>query len=155
MLPMSGHSARTEQSTGGTMRISLSKRSAGAAAAAAVAVTSLTLVPTDADASARGCTGGGVYYCVDVQGSGNKVETVKVEFGVGPRVATSGYYKIWLPDGTTRTSGQYGYHNESYFHSQSWSHTWAFHRNFPSGKLCGQFISAKYSTSRACETVHP
>ncbi len=136
------------------MPSTLRTRSAGVVAALALAASAVALSPGDADASARGCTGGGVYDCVDVHGSGNTVDTVKVEFGIGPRIATSGHYKIWLPDGTTRTTGQYIYHNQSYFHSQVYSRTWNFHRYFRSGKLCGQFISDKYKTSRACETVH-
>lgn len=114
----------------------------------------IVLLGAPAQASAYGCTGSGVYDCVDIKGTGTYVTSVTGKFGVGPRGAASGHYRIQMPGGTVYNSPTFKYHNESYFHSQSWTWPKTIKRYVPSGKLCAQFITSKYATRPACKTVH-
>lgn len=137
-----------------------SQRRLSAACAALVlcgAIAALSSVRPVA-ASSSGCTFAYPQVCVGVHGTGLHVTEVDGGLILRARQSETGYWTITSSDGQINIKTATGtYHNESYFHSQSYNSGWIpVNRDLPGGtKVCSTFYATNGPLGTACVTIHP
>jgi hypothetical protein len=109
-------------------------------------------------ASSSGCTFAYPQVCVGVHGAGLHVTEVDGGLILRARQSETGYWTITSSDGQINIRTATGtYHNQSYFHEQSYNSGWIpVNRDLPGGtKVCSTFYATNGPLGTACVTVHP
>lgn len=128
------------------------------AAGVLAAGASFAALAPPASASMKGCTGPANSDCIHVYGVGLHVDGVSFTTYLPPRSEEHAVFYYTFNGSVIHSTGQYYYHNTSYFHGQTYtSRLWAVNRTFKAGKLCALSEDEPghhYDSRIACANIH-